>query len=180
MKKITVIGAIFACAVILFFSTCKKESSTGTSSMAVRLKDAPAHCDKAKLEIKGIKVYSEKDGWITIPINDTIIDILQLQDTSALLGIINIDAGTITQVQVILGGQDSVTIDGYTYVLALMGDSLTIKVNDTIAPNSSFTLTIDINAAQSIFDDGDHHHFHLDGSASCAFRKDHDGNEHGH
>lgn len=176
MKRIAVIALIaFACGGILFLSTCKKENpaSSSVSQLAVGIKDAPAHCDRARIEIRGIRVYSLRDGWITIPMNDTILDILQLQDTSAILGVVNLEAGTITQVHVILGMNDTVTVGGIEYALDLTDSDLIVKVNDTLTSNSSFTLVVDINAAQSIFDDGTggHHHYHLQGSASCIFRK---------
>lgn len=174
MKKIAVIMMMPVLAGMLFISGCKKISSTtGNSQLAVRLKDAPAHCDKARLEIKGIRVFLNHGGWITIPINDTTLDILQLQDTSALLGVVNIDAGTITKVQVLLGSDDSVTIGGISYALDLTDSDFIISVNDTLIPNGSFTLVVDINAAESIFDDGGegHHHFWMNGQGNCFFRR---------
>ena len=181
MKKITVMLVAFACFALLFFSTCKKETTNGNSALAVRLKDAPGHWDRCMMEIRGIRLHSSTSGWITIPINDTILDILQLQDTSVLLGTINVQAGTITEADLLLGIHDSITIGGQTFVIStLTGDSddVAISVSDTLLPGGNFTLVLDLNAANSFYQDGDGH-WRMHCALGQFFRRDHD-DDHGH
>ena len=180
MRKLKImILAVMACAGSLLLTMCGKDTNANnyTSEMAVRVKDAPMlHCDRIRLEIKGIKVYSSTQGWINIPVNDTVIDILQLQDTSALLSTIHLNAGIITQVVVTLGARDTVTIAGLDFVLDLVSTDIVTNVNNTVPINGVTTLVIDIQAPQSISDDDDgsgHHHYRLHGAATCDFHNDH-------
>jgi hypothetical protein len=181
MKKITVMLVAFACLTVLLLSTCKKETANGNSTVAVRLQDAPGHWDRCMVEVRGIRLFSSVNGWITIPISDTVIDILQLQDTSVLLGMVNLNAGTITEADLLLGVHDSITIGGATFVVSfLAGDSddVAIKVNDTILPGGSFTLVLDLNAAQSFYQ-GDDGGWHMHGHMGQFFRRDWDDHDHG-
>ena len=174
MKKIAVIAV--ACMCTLLLTMCNKKDNPASSPVSVRLKDAPAiQCQKARLEIKGVKLFVHGE-WVSVPMNDTIIDILQLRDTSALIGTVNVGAGTISQIDITLGSADTVTVGGADFLLSLTTTDLIIAVNDTITANagSGFTITIDINAGQSIFDndtDGIHHNYQLNGTASCSFRR---------
>jgi len=174
MKRIAVM--IVACMCALLLTMCNNKDNPATSSVAVRMKDAPSiECQKARLEIKGIRIFVNGQ-WETVPMNDTIIDILQLRDTSALMGILNVSSGTITQVDITFGDADTVRVGGADFLLTMSTTDLILHVNDTITPNSLFTLLIDIKAAESIFDgdnDGIHHHFGFIGSASCGWRRGH-------
>jgi len=170
MKKIAALMVAFSCIIIaLLFSTCKKDGSVaGQSKVNVRLKDAPAHCDKMKVHVKGFKIRLENGQTLTFPINDTIVDILQLQDTSLLLSTVNIPAGTITEVSIILGSQDTVTIGGVDYVLSLSAfdsSDYVLKINSPTLPGKTYTIIIDLNANNSLMDDGDdgygHHRWGL-------------------
>ena len=181
MKKITAMLVAFVCLGMLLLSTCKKETTHGTSALAVRLKDAPAGWDRCMVELRGLRLHSERDGWITIPISDTVIDILKLQDTSLLLSTINLNAGTINQVDLMLGMRDSITIgDATFFVSTLAGDSddVAINVSDTLIPGGSFTMVLDLNAAECVRDDGGGH-FHWHGVIGHSFGRDRD-DHHGH
>ena len=177
MKKITGMLVVFACLTALLFSACRKDTtSTGNSALAVRLKDAPANWGRCMVDVRGIRLHSTTDGWITIPINDTIIDILQLRDTSALLGMVNLHAGVITEVHLLLGVRDSITIGGATFVVSVVpgdSDDIAIQVRDSILPSANFTLVLDLNAANSFGADNDGH-WHMHGNMSGAFRRDDD------
>ena len=178
MKKLRVITTITATLFTLLLCMCTKESSNTNpnSEMAVRIKDAPSVlCQKANIEIKGIQVFSSTQGWVTIPVRDTVVDILQLQDTSALLATVNLQPGVISQVRVTLGATDTVEVAGLQWVLNLTSTDFIIRVNDTVTANGAFTLIVDINAAQSIWDDdndGIHHHYSMSGSGTCDFRRE--------
>jgi hypothetical protein len=175
MKKIAVLVVACMCALLLTMCMKDKPITSGSSQVAVRLKDAPSGlCQNARLEIKGIKIFVN-GAWVSVPMNDTILDILQLHDTSALMGTIHIGAGVVTKVDITLGSADTVTVNGVDYILTLTTTDIIIAVNDTLAPNGNFTITIDINAAQSIWDadaGGTAPNYEMGGTATCGFRRD--------
>jgi len=180
MKKLIVMLGVFACLSVVLLYSCKKDTAAGNSALAVRLKDAPGHWDRCMMEIRGVRLHTSTGGIITIPVNDTILDILQLQDTSVLLGLVNLQAGTITEADLLLGMRDSITIGGETFVIStLSGDSddVVIHVSDTILPGANFTLVLDLNAGQSVGQDADGH-WRMHGVLGQFFRRDHDDGHH--
>ncbi len=182
MKKLTIILIVFACLTTVLLSTCKKETTNGTSTLAVRLKDAPASWERCMVHVKGVRLHSSTEGWITIPINDTLIDILKLQDTSVFLGSVNLHGGTITEVHLMLGQNNSITIGGVTFVVSVLpgdGDDIMIKVSDALVAGANSTLVLDLDAAES-FRFGDDGRWHMHGFLNHFFRRDHDDGHHGH
>jgi hypothetical protein len=178
MKRVMSVIVAIACAGLLWLGSCKKGGTT--SRVNVMLKDAPAHYEKVKLQISGIQLFIDETGnWVTVPFNDGIIDILQFRDTSLFIGSVNVPLGTISQVRLILGQNNTVVIGGFEFPLMLLSgldDGLTIKVHEKITPGI-FKLVVDFDAAQSIFDDGDGHHFHIKGVLHEGFGEDHDNHE---
>jgi hypothetical protein len=180
MKKISLINIAVACVCSFFLCTCSKAPGSGSpddlnANVAMRVKDAPtALCQNARIEIKGIKVFTSGQGWVSVPMNDTIMDILQLQDTSALMGNLHLNIGTISQVQVTLGTDDTVTVGGINFLLTVTATTFTVPVNFALTASGNFVLVLDINAAQSIWDadnDGIHHNYNMTSSGTCTFGK---------
>ncbi len=179
MKKILSILIIPVFAGLLWLASCKKEASP-TSQVSVMLKDAPAHCDKVNLQVSGAQLFVDGRGWVTIPFNERVIDILQFSDTSMLIGTVNLPLGTISQVRLLLGNGNSVVVGGFEFPLHLLtgfDDGLTIKISEKLKPGK-FKLVIDFDAARSIFDEGDGHNFRIKGVLHEAFDEDNGGDEH--
>ena len=156
MKKITLIVAIFACLVI---SSCKKDEVT-TADMSVYLQDAPAASyEKIKIELKGVSVYSQASGsWVTLTVDNGVFDLLTLDSLhQAFLGKLKISGGNISDLQLIIGSQNTVTIAGINYPLILDSldlDKLKVKISNNVNGGTSYKLTIDFKASESIDDNG--------------------------
>lgn len=164
MKKITALVVAFACiSIAVLFSTCKKDGSTSAqlqSSVAVRLKDAPGHYDHVRLRLHGFRLFLANGQVITIPINDTTVDILELQDTSLLLSTVNIPAGTISEVSLLIDSIDTVTIGGVDFALKIDprdSSDFILKISVPTAAGKSYTIVVDLDAANSIFGDNQHY-----------------------
>ena len=160
MKKITIIAiALFG---LLLFNGCKKDNNA--SNVAVRLKDAPANWDKVNLEIKGVQLRGSSGEWITVPMNTRVIDILQLRDSSVLLGNVHMPVGTISEIKLMVGTQNTITIGNLTFTISIDladEDDLVLQVHETVGASGTFVLVVDLDAANSVLDDGDGQHFHL-------------------
>ena len=156
MKKITMIIAVVSC---LILSSCKKES-VSTAEMFVYLQDAPATSyEKIKIELKGVSVYSQASGsWVTLTVNNGFFDLLTLDSLhQAFLGKIKISGGNISQLQLIIGSQNTVTVAGISHPLVLDSadfDKLKVKIDNNINNGTSYKLTIDFKASESIDDNG--------------------------
>ncbi len=156
MKKIKLISFFLAC---LAFASCKTDDAQ-TSELNIYLQDAPASAyEKIKIEVKGISVYSQASGtWVTLTVTDGVFDLLTLDSLhQAFLGKIKVAGGTISDVRLIIGSENNVTISGIDYPIILDSsdlDKLTVKTSNNISAGTSYKLTIDFKASESIDDSG--------------------------
>jgi len=138
-------------------SQCKKDSS-GVSSVTVRLKDATASYDHVYVEVVGVDIHSDKTGWIHVPVQDSIYDLLTLQgNASTVLGTQQFPAGMISQVRLILGLKDTIVVAGTSYPLTLSSEDesgLKLNVHEEAAASVNYILLLDFDASQSIVENG--------------------------
>ena len=115
--------------------------------------------EKIKIELKGVSVYSQASGsWVTLTVDNGIFDLLTLDSLhQAFLGKIKISGGNISDLQLIIGSQNTVTVSGIDYPLVLEEsdlDKLKVKISDNVSGGSSYKLTIDFKASESIDNNG--------------------------
>jgi hypothetical protein len=120
MKKIVFV--LSACLGILFWACSKNSSSdsaTGTTTMKVYLVDGPAAYDRVYLDIQSVQVKASTDAsendWQTVNIGRkgvyNLLDFKNGLDT--VLGTVQLPAGHISQLRMVLGPNNSVVINGY-------------------------------------------------------------------
>lgn len=157
MKKI-IIGTGFIAVLFLGFYACKKDQNIDYVDVTVKLIDAPSQYDEVKVEVIGMELHQEDSGWYSISVTDSIYDLLLLQDSAnATLGNVALPSGKISQIRLILGTQNTVTISGVSYPLTLSSEDetgLKLNVHQDILSGVAYTLTIDFDAAQSIVEEG--------------------------
>ena len=143
----------------LLISSCKKDSAT-TSEMSVYLQDAPAVAyEKIKIHLKGVSIYSQTSGsWVTLTVDNGIFDLLTLDSAhQAFLGKIKLSEGNISDLQLIIGSDCSVTVAGIDYPLVLDSadlDKCKVKIDHNLHGGTSYKLTIDFKALESIDSNG--------------------------
>lgn len=152
MKKITMLLALFAFAVIF---SCRKESEPQPADVSVYIHDDPAAYEKIKVHIKGVSVYSQTSGtWVSLTVDNGVFDLLTLDASHPeFLGKIKLSPGNITDLQLIIGSDNSVTVAGIDYPLILDAsdlDKLKVKISSNLNAGTSYKLTIDFKAAESI------------------------------
>src|SRR4051794_7554674 len=109
MKKISLF--LFTSLIIAAFSGCKKDDSHPSSTLVMSLTDDPAAYDEVNVEVIEIEVHTDADGWTTVPVTDSIYNLLSLQGNhAAFLANAVLPSGTISQVRLILGTHNSVVI----------------------------------------------------------------------
>lgn len=139
--------------------SCKKE---GTSRLTVYLTDAPADYDAVTIEVVGLQIKASSDqgesGWQSLPLNTipsyyNVLDFTNGMDT--LLSSIELPAGKVSQLRLILGDNNTITVNGVTAPLPLdvpSGEQSGLKFNihaDLVA-GIEYKLWIDFDAARSI------------------------------
>ncbi len=132
---------------------CKKEMPN-SSNVRFNLTDAPGDYEAVIVDIKGVEVNTETQGWVTIQSDLGKVNLLDyMNGKTTLLAEGQIAAGKITQVRLILGSENSIIADGKTFMLqtpSAMQNGLKLNVNNTLQAGSNYEWTIDFDAAQSV------------------------------
>jgi len=161
IRSISVMIVLFSS--IFLLQSCKKD---GTSRLSVYLTDAPADYDAVHIEVVGLQIKASSDqgesGWQSLPMSSipavyNLLDFTNGMDT--LLSTIELPAGKVSQLRLILGTNNTITVNGTTDPLPLdipSGEQSGLKFNihaDLVA-GIEYKLWIDFDAAHSIVIDG--------------------------
>jgi hypothetical protein len=153
MKMKIVIVSLLSICTICFFA-CKKDASS--SQLKVRMTDAPGEWDAVNIDLKEVQVKLNTDStkWITLQTNTGIYDLLGLQngiDSLIAEGTFS-TAETVKEIRLIVGSENSITVNGQTYALTIPSGAetgLKIKINKKLNATIE-TVLIDFDAALSI------------------------------
>lgn len=153
MKTIRTFIPITLFAAMCFFVSCKKDKYT--DRVTVKMVDAPASYDSVNVEIVQVTMHSEAQGWMDVPCNPGIYNLLELQNgiDTILATVPQFPAGHASQLRLILGNNNYVVAGGMTTPLALSSQDetgLKINLNYHFNPNHAYEILIDFDAAQSI------------------------------
>jgi len=156
MKNIKLISVIFA-SLLLFIYAC--DDNDGTAKFNLRLTDAPAaNYDSVFIDIQSVEIHFETEGegeWMTIEgINTGIYDLLQLNNgLDTLLASTDLPAGTISQIRLVLGENNSVIINDEEFTLttpSAQTSGLKLNVHAQLEAGLTYDMWIDFDAARSI------------------------------
>jgi len=139
---------------ITFFS-CDKDNTSGNSNFRVKLTDAPAAWDSVNIDIREVRVNLRNDsaGWISLNTNAGVYNLLGLQNgVDTLLATGTVQAGTLQELRLILGPNNTVVVGGVSFPLTIPSGSesgLKIKVGKNITAGLD-SVIVDFDAALSI------------------------------
>lgn len=159
-KKIIVFTTLVFLTIVLFIS-CKKNDS-GTSTLNVRLTDAPATFSEINVDVREVRVkFSDdslsNDGWVNLTTTAGIYNLLAYQNgVDTLLGTGVFPYQTVKEIRLILGSNNTIKDGGVTYPLIIPSGStsgLKIKVNKKLNATLE-TIIIDFDAALSVKKEG--------------------------
>ncbi|MEK6780597.1 MAG: DUF4382 domain-containing protein [Bacteroidota bacterium] len=164
MKKTGTL-ATWAFSAFLFFS-CSNAGET-TSFLEVRLTDAPGDYEAVNIDIADVQVNSgaDEDGWKSLDVNKGVYDLLKLTNgLDTLLGKIELPAGRVSQVRLILGENNSLSIDGQAISLSTPSgqqSGLKLQVNADLVEGITYKLLLDFDAARSVVRAGSSGNYNL-------------------
>jgi hypothetical protein len=157
LAGILAIGLIVGC-----IEGCNKDG--GTSRMYVKMKDVPGPYQQVNVDIKGVEIhYSDSDkgsgGWVSLPTNAGVYDLLTLQNnvTAVLTNPDDIPAGKVQQMRLILGTSNSLMIDSLMFPLSTpsaQNTGLKFNLNFDFLRDKSYEVRIDFDAQNSIILNG--------------------------
>lgn len=165
--KNQIYSLIMGLAVLFFAASCDMQSNQitapdGNAKVNVYLIDAPASYDEVWVEVLGVEILpkgkNEDNGnaWINLAheADDQKINLLSLTGgNSAHLGEVEVPAGEISQIRLLLGDDNYIIQDGQRINLttpSAQQSGLKLKIDKPLNPGISYDLIIDFDASKSI------------------------------
>ncbi len=148
--------------VLTAISLINCSSDEKTAKIEVWLTDDPAAYDEVNIDIKEIAVHSEdggdEKGWKKLEINAGVYNLLELTNgLDTLLGAIEVPAGKISQIRLILGDDNSLKIGEEVHPIktpSAQQSGLKIQVHQTLVAGITYKILLDFDAARSIVSKG--------------------------
>lgn len=156
MKAFVIKSSVLAVAAVALLG-CKKPENMGR--LTVKMTDAPGDFEQVNVDIREVEVNVSGHGWVSLPTNQGVYDLLTLQNdiTTVLVNEGELPAGHLSQFRLILGGSNTVKVDGMYFPLATPSaqqSGLKINLNADVSPNETYELLIDFDAGESIVEEG--------------------------
>jgi hypothetical protein len=170
MKKTNIRAVLFLfvpmAAGILILAACRKSGSSesGNATLEVRLTDDPSPYDAVNIDVQKVEVNVSFDtgtskGWQTLPLlRPGVYNLLNFRNgIDTVLASMSFPAGTISQMRLTLGSNNSVVVNGQSYPLktpSAQQSGLKFNIHATLTPGIVYRLWIDFNAGSSIVTTG--------------------------
>jgi len=149
---------------ILIFTACKKSGTQGSATLQVRLTDAPGDYDAVYIDVEKVEVNVSSDtgtksGWQTVTmLHPGVYNLLDFRNgIDTVLASSDLPAGTLSQMRLTLGNNNSVVLDGQSFPLktpSAQQSGLKFNIHATLTSGILYKLWIDFNAGSSIVTTG--------------------------
>ncbi len=146
---------------ITFFTSCNdNDDENKTSTINVRMTDAPGDYDAVNVEVLDVMVKTDSNtddsGWVSIgTANPQVYNLLDLTGGVNVLlanGAV-VPSGNLGQIRLILGEDNSIVKDGVTYPLNTPSgqqSGLKLLVNTNLEPDFTYDFLLDFDVEKSI------------------------------
>src|SRR5690606_3427429 len=137
----------------------KDEPKQGKAEVKILLTDDPADYDAVYVDIQGIEIHSDAEGWISPAlIGPGVYNLLDLSNgLDTLLVDAALPAGNLSQMRLLLGPKNSVVVEGIVYPLSTPSaqqSGLKFNIHQNLDAGGSYKIWIDFDAARSIVEMG--------------------------
>lgn len=144
---------------IVLLSSCKnKDNNSDQAHVTIRMTDAPAHYDAVYVDIQAVEVTGEGGGTFMLNTHAGIYNLLDFSNgVDTLIAEGGLDAGTVSQIRLILGPNNSIVKDGTTYPLSTPSaqqSGLKLQVHKTFEPGVEYAILLDFDAHHSVVEQG--------------------------
>ncbi len=148
---------------IIGFASCSSDDNSinneGKAKLALRLTDAPGDYDAVYIDVKNVVIkYNGGQDDVALGINAGIYNLLELTaGVNVLLYNDEVPAGSISQIRLVLGEENTIVVDGETLPLATPSaqqSGLKIQVNETLQPGILYEFMLDFDVDKSIVSQG--------------------------
>jgi hypothetical protein len=146
---------------LLLFTACKRSgdgSATQTTGFKMRMTDSPGDYDRVNVEVIGAEVHSDVNGWTALNVKTGIYNLLDLTNgKDTLIADGQVAVGTVSQIRLILGTNNSVVYKGDTYPLETPSgqqSGLKLQVHAELQAGINYTMLLDFDADKSVVQTG--------------------------
>ncbi len=145
------------------FVACDKDDdgtpSTGNAKVNMHLTDGPADYDAIYLDIQEVEIKMGDNSPATfVPFRPGLYDILRFRNgLDTLLLTATVPVGTVSQIRLILGNNNSIVVDGVSHPLQTpSGQTSGVKLNlhETFVAGGAYDIWLDFDASKSILQTG--------------------------
>lgn len=151
---------------IFIISACDAtNTSPGTGTMQVMLHDNPGEYEELWIDVQRVEVNNQADtvsGWVVINEPQERFNLLELiNGAQAVLGEAELEEGTYRQIRLILGGDNTIVVNGDTYDLqtpSAQQSGLKLNIDAEIRENVTYTLALDFDVSRSVVSKGGQGH----------------------
>jgi len=167
MLKMKIKTGIITITKSLFFVTCfsllvlllpsctkDKDNGQGKAHLSVMMTDAPANYDAVMIDVQGVEIIGNDEKAVNLTAKAGIYNLLKLSNgLDTLIATGDLEPGTISQIRLILGSNNTVTVDGVVFPLSTPSaeqSGLKLQVHHTFEPDISYSILLDFDASQSI------------------------------
>lgn len=141
---------------VFFLMAC--DSDDKNARIQVWLTDAPGDFEEVNVNIENVQVHvgdgESESGWRTLNVNKGVYNLLELTNgLDTLLGEIEIPAGKISQIRLVLGEGNTIKVGGKIFDLSTPSaqqSGLKLQVHETLLEGVTYKILIDFDAARSI------------------------------
>jgi len=159
MKSI-IFNVIFPLILLASFSCKKSETPSNSYPMEMRMTDAAGPYDAVYIDVQSVEVLSDNNSsnWVTLNTNAGIYDLTRLVNgRDTFFGAATLSSGSISQIRLILGTNNSVVIKGQSYPLktpSAQQSGLKLNVNYSLVAGVNYVILLDFDANKSIVKTG--------------------------
>lgn len=148
----------FALFVFILSSCSDSDEGSKYARLEVRLTDAPGDYEEVNVDIQGLQVHASTEegegGWISLDVNEGVYNLLDLTGgLDTLLGTVELPPGRVSQIRLILGDNNSVTVDAQTHDLktpSAQQTGLKVNIHADLVAGVTYTVLLDFDAARSV------------------------------
>ena len=154
----SILYAAFFSSLVFLIPSCSKDSTKDKAHLSVRMTDAPGNYDAVMVDVQGVEVIGNGGSAIMLNANKGIYNLLDFTNgIDTLIATGDLDAGTISQVRLILGTNNSVVVDSVVYHLSTPSaqqSGLKLQIHQTFTAGVTYSILLDFDANQSIVLEG--------------------------
>lgn len=141
---------------IVLLPSCNKNKNL--SHLSVQMTDAPGNYNAVMIDLQGVEFTGNGGSTVILNTKTGIYNLLDFANgVDTLIATGDIEAGTISQMRLILGPNNTVVVDNVVYPLSTpsaMQSGLKLQMHQTMEPGISYSILLDFDANQSIVNQG--------------------------